>query len=211
MSSTVPSADKVNIRVLVNNYVDPTLPMEERFQEFVTQPGRSAGTCVGDHGLTLALELVSNGISHKILLDAGGINATVVQNAAAFKVNFTEFEKLILTHGHVDHYGGLFKTMEHIQAIDLIVSPHAFNQKYMLVGDMVGKELLPQEIDLRTLKKQKVIFKLPPFKEKLILRFMEGKAITLNKEITRPTQLFDGCWVSGEIELLDKTEISSGL
>ncbi len=211
MSSAISSVDKVHIRVLVNNYVDPTFVTEEKFKDLVIQPERNAGTCVGDHGLTLDITLMKDGNVHHLLFDAGGTNGTVLQNAMAFRVKFETFEKIIISHGHVDHYGGLFKTLEQIQETELIISPHAFNQKYMLTGKLTGMKIDPQTIDYRQFKKEKLIFQLPPFKEKLIRKFMEGRNITLNKEITRPTQIFEGCWISGEIDILKEDEISHGL
>ena len=62
----------------------------------------AAPACESRHGLSLYLETGK----HKVLFDVGP-NRLFLENAAKLGVDIAAVDTVILSHGHVDHAGGL--------------------------------------------------------------------------------------------------------
>ena len=98
----------LTIKVLTSNRTSMTLPTNRSFQGKVIQPGISARA---EHGLSLGIRISENEASYQILLDTGGLLQTVIENCRQFKIDLNSVEKIILSHGHFDHSGGLTKVI----------------------------------------------------------------------------------------------------
>ena len=75
--------------------VDNTVPINQRI------PFR------GEHGFSLMLEHEAR----KILFDTGQTDA-VIHNLTLLKVHPSEFDAIVVSHGHYDHTGGLFHILQ---------------------------------------------------------------------------------------------------
>ncbi len=86
---------------------------------------RSQGL-LAEWGLSILIETAEG----NILLDAGGGESTV-RNADFMDVDLTKIDKMVLSHGHGDHTGGLRDFLKRRKKeIEIIANPAVFGQKY---------------------------------------------------------------------------------
>ena len=124
----------------------------------------------GEHGLSVWIEHEG----HKILFDTGQ-TGKVVENALRLGVNLKEAEAIVLSHGHYDHTGGLKAVLEFInKPIPVYAHPDIFSLH--CVSSPVDRYI-----------------GIPFCKEEL-----EGLGANF-KWIKKPTEIFPGIWLSGEI------------
>lgn len=77
------------------------------------------------HGLSFYIE--SNG--NKIIFDTGP-DDSFLQNANKLGINISDVDFLIISHGHVDHGGGIEAFIKSNHKAKIIMSKHAFNSHY---------------------------------------------------------------------------------
>lgn len=81
---------------------------------------------LGEEGLSI---LIETGTS-VILLDTGQ-TTSVVHNAAALGVDLTSIDKIVLSHEHFDHTGGLRSVLQTVRRpIDIVCHPNIWGAKY---------------------------------------------------------------------------------
>lgn len=80
------------------------------------------------HGLSLYAETKA----HKILFDMGP-NALFLKNAEALGVDIADIDTAILSHGHVDHCGGLKYFLQKNQKAKIYIRPQAMEAHYVKV------------------------------------------------------------------------------
>lgn len=80
------------------------------------------------HGLSLYAETEI----HKILFDMGP-NALFLKNAEALGVDISAVDLAVISHGHVDHCGGLKYFLEKNQKAKIYVRPQALEAHYVKV------------------------------------------------------------------------------
>ena len=80
------------------------------------------------HGLSLYAETET----HKILFDMGP-NALFLKNAEVLGVNIADIDIAVISHGHVDHCGGLKYFLEKNQKAKIYLRPQALEEHYVKV------------------------------------------------------------------------------
>ena len=80
------------------------------------------------HGLSLYIESEK----HKILFDLGP-DATLFENAARRNIDLTEVDTVIISHGHLDHGGGLGRFLEINKKAKIYIQETAFRKHYTKV------------------------------------------------------------------------------
>lgn len=143
-------ADRVEITVLVDNYIDffvvPSTPVDRRL------PFNPARQLMAEHGLSCLVRVFAEEKEHAILLDAGHSKECTTWNARQLGINLAEIEAVVLSHGHVDHIGGLSSVISGAgRQVPFITHPDAF-LKRRLNNPARGPVDLPQ-LDTITLKK----------------------------------------------------------
>jgi 7,8-dihydropterin-6-yl-methyl-4-(beta-D-ribofuranosyl)aminobenzene 5'-phosphate synthase len=106
----VPTIDKLSVRVLVDGASDIFFRPQE-VNGVRTEPGRSANSLRPLHsewGLSLLLEPQRGDEKRSFLLDYGWTPEAINGNMDLLKVDVSKIDTLILSHGHFDHWGGLF-------------------------------------------------------------------------------------------------------
>ena len=108
----VPTIDKLTMRVLIDQVHDQFLRGSTVNGVVHEGPGpsRSADARNVLHnqwGLSLFLETQRDQEQRAIMLDFGYTAAALINNIGLLKVDPSKIRALIVSHGHVDHYGGL--------------------------------------------------------------------------------------------------------
>ena len=97
----------LQVIILVDNFVD-----------------RGEGL-LAEHGLSLLVE----GEDGKVLLDAGQ-TGVCVRNAARLGVGLDYLDRVVVSHGHYDHGGGLPALLDACVRPEVLAHPHAFSPRY---------------------------------------------------------------------------------
>jgi 7,8-dihydropterin-6-yl-methyl-4-(beta-D-ribofuranosyl)aminobenzene 5'-phosphate synthase len=203
--------DSVRIQVLSNNLTDATLLVDKGFEGKVAQPGLEALQYLGEHGSAFSIGVKAMQGFHNLLMDAGGPTASILSNMRAMGANPKKFGKVVISHGHLDHFGGLTKVMEQMAAgSEILVSPYAFSKQFVLTDDLTGKTIeLNQSIVGRLLKEKKILV-MPTIDTSIMKKIADKNQLKIT-ETGKPAQLAPGVWTSGEIEISDESELTKGL
>jgi 7,8-dihydropterin-6-yl-methyl-4-(beta-D-ribofuranosyl)aminobenzene 5'-phosphate synthase len=90
-------------------------------------------------GFSLLIEAGEN----KFLFDTGGLNGCCSYNANSLKKDLTQVKKIILSHGHLDHVGGIYPMLQSVndpfarkvQHIEIIAHPDIWQSKYAKIDE----------------------------------------------------------------------------
>src|SRR3954453_416382 len=108
----VPTVDRLAMRVLVDQQHDQFLRGSTVNGVVHEAPGsgRSAdarNVLHNEWGLSLYLESQRADENRTILLDFGYTSPAIINNMGLLKVDPSKIQAMIVSHGHIDHYGGL--------------------------------------------------------------------------------------------------------
>lgn len=82
---------------------------------------------IAEWGLSILVEVDDT----RVLMDTGqGVSATT--NAANLNVNLGAVDKIVLSHGHFDHTGGLKEVLGIVGRVEVIAHPESWAAKYVL-------------------------------------------------------------------------------
>ncbi len=204
----------LTIKVLSTNETSSTVLTDEKFIGKVVQPQSSAAGLLGEHGLALGISIKDPNGAQNILLDAGGLKATTLGNAAQLNFPIDAVDTFILSHGHVDHWGGMKDVFGALSAnTKVIISPDAYGQQHIAVTK--GGETIPADefaTNYRALKKAGTFsfdVKLPAFPEAVVKQWVQAGNLNLEGP-TGPIKFHEGATTSGPIKLFDENEITRG-
>lgn len=138
--------EKLQITILVDNYIDIFLPSSDVATYPV--PGK-ASQLWAEQGLSMWIEVVDKDQTKTILYDFGRSEQVLLRNAELLGLDFRKLDCLVLSHGHIDHYGCLLHVLENTDdQCKLILHPYAYGRKRFVRlrdGNYVG----PWDIDMR--------------------------------------------------------------
>ncbi|MFX0033908.1 MAG: hypothetical protein ACFE9C_06510 [Candidatus Hodarchaeota archaeon] len=204
------------IRVLTTNTSLSTLLTEERFNGKVIHPQTNGSKYLGEHGLAMSIEIKQEDEKKKYLLDAGGPKKSIISNVEAMGIDFKEYEKLILSHGHIDHFGGFMNVLPKLkEGCEIILTPNSYNQNIILVPKSNQEFYSPKELTekFRELQKENAFrfnLKLPSLNRNIIEKLVEQHKLKI-VESQKPIKLSEGITTSGEIEIFDENELTKGI
>ncbi len=81
--------------------------------------------CLAEWGLSMLLE--ADGI--KVLLDTG-MGIAALHNADHLGVDFSDLDAIVLSHGHVDHTGGLRAVLQRSGPVRVVAHPQVWESKF---------------------------------------------------------------------------------
>ncbi len=142
---TLQPVDSCEVVVLVDNYIDLLLPPKEG----VVRPPLATGetipedTILAEHGLSILLRLTYGGETHLVLMDAGYTDKALPHNLNFLGLSLSDVELVVISHGHMDHYGGLVWAVGQIgkKPVPVVLHPNAFvTPRFFKLPD--GRDLL---------------------------------------------------------------------
>ena len=143
-------AEKIEIITLMDNYTDCLIPSSQNVKRNPHyKNGKVAPPLMAEHGLSLLIRVFENGRSHNILLDAGWSETGVLHNLKELEIEVAKIETVVLSHGHMDHYGALKSILKlKSEPVPVIVHPDVFLKNRFLVlpdGKKIGFPVLHED------------------------------------------------------------------
>ena len=135
--------DKLEVTVLIDNYTD-VLMMQST--DMVKRPMiRPPNFLLAEHGLSCLLKAHKGADEHVVLLDAGASSTCFVHNARLLGVDLSKVEAVVLSHGHLDHFGALVEFLNKAaNGTPVILHPDAFLQRGLNVPTTGRRVDLPR-------------------------------------------------------------------
>ena len=132
--------DKVEILTLQDNYIDIAAHDGTAIVQRASSEDASGNrvSILAEHGFSAVVSLTAAGKTRKALFDFGFSATGALQNASTLGVHLAEIEAMILSHGHMDHHGGLPAFVERIggKGIELVLHPAAFRSaRYLKLSE----------------------------------------------------------------------------
>lgn len=137
--------ERFEVVVLVDNYIDLLLPPKDG----VVRPPLATGdtipedTILAEHGLSILLRLTYGGKTHMVLMDTGYTDKVISHNLNFLGIKLDDVEMVVMSHGHMDHYGGLIWAIGQIskRPVPIVIHPNAFvTPRFFKLPD--GRDLL---------------------------------------------------------------------
>jgi len=164
-----------------------------------------------EHGFSALVTVTADGVERSILFDFGFSKHGALANADALGVALDKIEAFVLSHGHLDHHGGLVAFVERLAGrnVPLIVHPAAFREsRYVKVSDQLRFALPAPDRDTIERLGAKIVEARAPH------ALIDGGLLFLG-EIPRRTAFEKGFphgyYKEGESEKWDPTEDDSAI
>lgn len=115
--------DKVEILIVVDNHVDALLSSDDRIKRpALGKDGRvSDKTLLAEHGLSLLIRTFEGDREHVLLMDTAYNPDTAAHNLALLREDLTGLDTVVMSHGHLDHVGGLKALVEQAPGLRRLV------------------------------------------------------------------------------------------
>ncbi|MGD9307041.1 MAG: MBL fold metallo-hydrolase [Desulfobacterales bacterium] len=154
MTFELKEVDKVEILTLQDNYVDvAAFDSTDIVQRALpVKDMEIKNSILAEHGFSAIVTIYANDNPRSILFDFGFSEHGAAYNADALEVDLGAVEAMVLSHGHMDHFGGLEQLAERVgkNGIELVAHPTAFRtSRYIKVSDEF-------KIKLPSLNRQKI-------------------------------------------------------
>jgi 7,8-dihydropterin-6-yl-methyl-4-(beta-D-ribofuranosyl)aminobenzene 5'-phosphate synthase len=140
MSIDINEVDKVEILTLQDNYID-LLSRDNTEVVLRAMPLKGMevkNSILAEHGFSSLVTVINGDRARSILFDFGFSAHGAAFNADALSVDLTAVEAAALSHGHMDHFGGMAQLMKGVgrKGVELVLHPEAFrNPRYVKVTE----------------------------------------------------------------------------
>jgi 7,8-dihydropterin-6-yl-methyl-4-(beta-D-ribofuranosyl)aminobenzene 5'-phosphate synthase len=106
--------DKVEILTLQDNFIDIAAHDGTAIVQRAASEDASGNrvSILAEHGFSAVVSLTAGGQSRKALFDFGFSATGALQNARTLGVDLAGIDAMVLSHGHMDHHGGLSAFVE---------------------------------------------------------------------------------------------------
>ncbi|MFW9969724.1 MAG: hypothetical protein ACFFDF_05945 [Candidatus Odinarchaeota archaeon] len=203
------------VKVIASNRTSMTLQTDKKFKGIVTHPRHNSFGTIGEHGIAMIIKIIDGNSDHLILFDTAGYMQTVIHNLIQFKIKFDAIEKLIISHGHLDHFGALIPIISKLkEGSEVYINPISLAKGYY--ARTVSGDELPSEDFGSSFKKLKKEGKIQFYRRtsRINRDLVHNRANERNVKIietSKPEILYKGVITSGEIEIFNDIELAKGL
>jgi len=125
MSIQLNTVDKVEVLTLQDNYIDLVArDSNDVVQRAMPLKGNEFRKSIrAEHGFSTLITVTRDGITHKMLFDFGLSEDGAALNAQVLNAELNDVEILVLSHGHLDHLGGMEALVKAVgkAGLDLVV------------------------------------------------------------------------------------------
>jgi 7,8-dihydropterin-6-yl-methyl-4-(beta-D-ribofuranosyl)aminobenzene 5'-phosphate synthase len=135
-------ADSVEITVLVENWVDMLLPDMSIGDHCVSRSGLiehfdpEEQPPQAENGISFLVRATAGRRSTTILFDMGLTPEVLRHNMRALRQDPASVDHLVLSHGHPDHYGGIYGCLDLFERpVPVATHSDAFLPRYAVMGD----------------------------------------------------------------------------
>ena len=147
MGFTLREIDKVEVLTLQDNFVD-IASMDSTAMVQRAMPVKDSEVKVSilaEHGFSALITVTAADNARSVFFDFGFSEHGSAFNADSLGLDLSNVETLVLSHGHMDHFGGLLPIVERIgrKGIELVLHPSAFRQQRYLKAADGSKIFLP--------------------------------------------------------------------
>lgn len=130
MAIKLKEIDRIEILTLQDNYIDlvSQLDTDIVFRAKPVKGNEVTNSVLAEHGFSLLVTVRADGKKRSMLYDFGFSEGGALANAKALNVDLSRVASMALSHGHIDHFGGIVPISNAINKdnIDLILHPAAF-------------------------------------------------------------------------------------
>ena len=140
MRVSIKEVNKIEILTLQDNYIDvAAMDSTDIVQRAMPiKDMEIKNSILAEHGFSAIVTLTMDNQTRSILFDFGFSEHGAAFNAEALGIDLKSIEAMVLSHGHMDHFGGLEQIAERIgkKGINLILHPTAFRKsRYVKITD----------------------------------------------------------------------------
>jgi len=162
---SLPEVDRLSVTTVVDNFIDSLRADEKVAKRFTHAQARRMPTLKAEHGLGHWVEVSRGGETRRIAFDFGLTGESYTHNFLELGLDAGQVDAVALSHGHMDHYGGLggfLKTYRRRMKKDLAFyggSDHflpRFNERNnarVYIGRLDRDELERYDLDVRVVGK----------------------------------------------------------
>jgi 7,8-dihydropterin-6-yl-methyl-4-(beta-D-ribofuranosyl)aminobenzene 5'-phosphate synthase len=166
---SLPEVDRLSVTTVVDNFIDNLRADDRIAKRFSHVQARRMPTLRAEHGLGHWVEVERGGETRRIAFDFGLTGESYTHNFLELGLEAEKVDAVALSHGHMDHYGGLggfLKTYRRRMRNDLIFyggSDHFLprynerNNQRVYIGRLDRDELERYDLEVRVVEKPTVL------------------------------------------------------
>ncbi len=124
--------DAIDVTIVVDNFLDVLMPSTEIVRRApLAWDWAERDTLVAEHGYSLLVTLRKGDRTESVLFDAGLGRETAIHNLDVLGVRINDLRAVALSHGHVDHHGGLEGIFRRVgrPKMPLVLHPDAWRDR----------------------------------------------------------------------------------